>query len=231
MIALVALSLAAIAQEPGAFVPSPAPSDSTSLPELQPRGESAKVDEARARQLGQQFAACVTRGSRGAVRDYLAAFPSSTLAAKRVQAVLNEKADSCARVSEMTFSGNSLRGALYEAMYRRDFSTGGPMDFSAISPIDYATGEGADTAPTPLPEIALRLFADCAVRADVAGARALVLSPISEPGEQSALRAFLPAMKGCLPKDRQLSFSPSMARALVAETLYRLSEKAKEASL
>ncbi|MBX3594514.1 hypothetical protein [Sphingomonas sp.] len=218
---------AAEPQEPGGFTPSPPPSDSNQFDGRAPtrRKDPERLSDAEARKMVQAYAACTMRGSVREVRAYLATFPMSAPAGKLGQALARFK---CARVDRMYFTDGTFRGIFYEALYRRDFSSKWPSDFSAVPPIDYGKGVGVETVSDPGALIGLRRFADCVVRTDPGGARTFVMSAIAEPGERNAVQALIPTMQKCVIKDRELKFSPSMARALVAEALYRLSEKATE---
>jgi hypothetical protein len=120
-----------------------------------------------------------------------------------------------------------MRGLLYESLYRKDF---GKLDRSiaiaAAAPIAYlAAGDGA-VGSLGRNYRGLMLIGDCIVRSAPTEARVLVLSAVASRGEATAIEALGPALGTCVPAGRKISFSPEVLRGMIAEPLYRLSDRA-----
>jgi hypothetical protein len=120
-----------------------------------------------------------------------------------------------------------MRGLLYESLYRTDF---GKQDRSgaiaAAAPIEYlAAGDGA-VGSLGRNYRGLMLIGDCIVRSAPAQARVLVLSAVASRGEVTAIEALGPALGTCVPAGRKISFSTEVLRGMIAEPLYRLTDRA-----
>lgn len=179
--------------------------------------KDGKGDKPEIRKTMADFSRCLLDRASRTVPKYFAAFPMSQRASEIAQNLVDN--NRCLFEGSMRMQDNILRGALYEAAYRRDYANR-PLPPIAKSPqIDYVQGAKVDDKTGP--QIALRLMADCIVRAAPEGSRALILSDLST--EKQAFTAVVPHIDACIPQGKTISFSPSILRGLIAETLYRLS--------
>jgi hypothetical protein len=114
-----------------------------------------------------------------------------------------------------------VRGALYEAMYDRDYASGGPIDF-ANAPAPTVPGDGVN----PSLDAALLQFGACVVRAAPADARALLASQQGSSGEAASIAALNPHLSPCMVRGLTITFSAPMLRGVLAEAMYKLSRGA-----
>lgn len=214
-VALVGAPLA-LAQRTGTHVgPSPA-----QIPE----GAGVSKED-RARIAMYRYAECAVDRSRSRVELYLKTFPASKAAHKSANAL---SIDDCLSTGEMRFSEALFRSGAYDVLYRKNFQKEGAVDFSAVPAINYAAGRDAEPYGNTDSRIALRQIADCTVRKDPQASRALILSMVASKSEGAAFTQIVPAMSGCLLEGSKLSFSKSVFRGVIGETLYRLSVGASQ---
>ncbi|MCZ4343583.1 hypothetical protein O4H52_18375 [Sphingomonadaceae bacterium G21617-S1] len=189
-----------------------------------PKGKRSNDDQ-DVRRAMTKLAACVMRFAPKRIPAYLATFPGSDKAHDAGQRMTSGTI--CLQSGEMTLKERVLRGAVYELSYRQKFASQAP-DLAAVGSIDYSQGEPITDRTSP--HIALRLMADCAVRADGSDARALLLTSVATPEEKASFAALMPHVSACIPEGKTISFSQSVLRGLIAEVLYRLSTTVPTAS-
>lgn len=208
--ALVVASVAH-AQRTGSLVgPSPA-----QIPE---GGSFSKEDRARITMY--RFAECAVDKNRVRVEMYLKTFPGSKAAINGANML---SIDDCLSTGEIRFNEALFRSGVYDILYRNKFREDGPVDFSAVPAIDYAAGSDVEAGVHADSQITLRQIADCTVRKDPPTSRALILSMVASKAESAAFTTIVPSMGGCVFEGSKLTFSKSVFRGVIGETLYRLS--------
>lgn len=160
-------------------------------------------EEDRARQTMNSYAACLVRTRSVKVSRALAR-PTA-----EVQSALAGLADSsCLNDGKLKMSGDLLRGALYRALYLRDFARTAPV---------------SDAAPGAVPASSdvLQQFGYCVDQADPLNARAFVASVPATGAERAALQGLGPALSRCVAPGNNVRFSRSTLQGVLAEAAYR----------
>lgn len=191
-----------------------------------PEGPRANPED-RVRIAMYRYAECVVGNSRARVERYLDTFPGSKVAHKMANSLA---VDECLSSGEMRFSESLFRAGVYDVLYRRDFKTNGPVDFSSVPALDYAAGE-AGANDREQSRVALRNIADCTVRNDPKASRALILSMVAGNAEANAFTTVVSSMSPCVMEGSTLTFSKSVFRGVIGETLYRLSVAARQTAV
>jgi len=176
-----------------------------------------KIEARRATLL---MAECFVRGGRSFVMNFIA-YPAESKQARWAWGQLGYHRW-CLPDANMKFSGTLLRGALFQALYLRDFGATDAGSFAAVPVIDYAATYRAKSDKTFESAVGQSRFGDCVVRANPVTARSLIRSKIGSPEELSSFANLASALNGCVTKGRLVNFSRSALRGLVAEGLYRL---------
>lgn len=176
------------------------------------------------RKILYDYAACTVEESRKHVEQFLGTAPGSAEAEKLL---LRAAPHSCLLNGSMTLSSSAYRAAAYNVLYDLDFAQSGPLDFSAVAPIDYAQRGGGMTAEDVATQSVLRKLADCAVRHEPFAARQLVLAYPGSADETSAFGTFTPHLSACMTNDVTVTFSKFTLKGYVGEALYRLSIAAR----
>jgi hypothetical protein len=120
--------------------------------------------------------------------------------------------------------GNATRGAVAEALLRRDLSAiGSPRRgrLAAIFP-DEPTALGRAIGDGTRARAFLRL-GECVVRLEPVRSFALFSTPVASVEERRAFEALVPAMADCLPPGLEVQMRPPMVRSYLAEAAYRVS--------
>jgi hypothetical protein len=203
------LPIGAYAQDTGSLI--------RKAPAQIPSGTLDNAD--RARLAMYRYAECVVGRWPKRIDSYLLTFPGS----KDAHSAANRlSSDECLSSGEMKFNEPLFRASVYDFMYKSRYKKNGPLNFTAVAPIDYSRGRmdefgGADT------QIALRNIAECTVRKSPEDARQLAISMVVSRAESKAFDGLIPHMSSCVTKDVTLKFSKSIFRGVLGEVLYRLS--------
>ncbi|ABF53018.1 hypothetical protein [Sphingopyxis alaskensis] len=209
----------AYAQATGTYVgPSPA--------QIPDRAGISKEDRARIAMY--RYAECVVDKSRARVEKYLETFPGSKTARDSADRLA---VDACLSTGHMRFSETVFRSGVYDVFYRKQFQKDGPVDFSAVLPIDYSTGGEVQPDAVVQPHVSLRRISECAVRKAPQESRELILSMVASNAEASALDKIVPSVGSCVAEGNQLVFSRSALRGVIGEVLYRLSVAASQPTI
>lgn len=141
---------------------------------------------------------------------------------------------------EMSFGGDLYRYALAGALVRKDLVSRSLDDLNQVAPLDHlsvdeAPRQNADPkfskrkqaklAKSYRESIAtnfLSEYGECVVRADPAGAKAVLLSKPMKPDETTTFKALMPALQNCMPANNTLAFGPLMLRGSLSINYYRL---------
>lgn len=179
-----------------------------------PDGTMSEAEKARVTII--QYAVCLVGRRPAIVKRALAAYIDEASTSAFGQLTVSEcLADS----AQLAFPSSLLRGPLYMALYRREFSGREPAILA--EPIDFAAKAGIMPDNPKRDEfVALHGIADCVVRADPALARAAVLAPVRTSAETAAYAAVAPRLANCLPGGQQFRFNRLILGGLLAEALY-----------
>lgn len=156
----------------------------------------------RARDLMNQYGICIVSQHLGTARRALAEPEGPALN----RALAKLATDDCLFSGRLQMSQPLFRGALYRAMYLRDFAF---LPQDELAALKAARG---DALPT---------FGDCVARLSPDGARALVMASPATRSERDALDTLRPALSDCLPPKQQVRFTLWGLQATLAEALYK----------
>lgn len=178
--------------------------------------DTARLSEAeKAQRTMDAYGDCVLDHSAKRAAQYIVTVPGDASDKLAHGLAINE----CMYLGRLVFSDSVLRGALYRALYRRNFEKA-PVALKA-EPIDYmADFQGQ---PDRSQYVALRQFSECVVRANPAASRELTLALAGTQRAKTAFAMLMPAFGPCVPQGNNVSFSKSMIAGLIGESLYRLS--------
>lgn len=117
---------------------------------------------------------------------------------------------------------NAIRGAIVEALLKRDFTeTGLPRRRGSAPVFDIeAPAEEAPKAPGFDRAMAFLRFAECVFAVDPAQSVAVFRTEVGTPAERSAVRRLMPSMSACLTQG-ELSLQAPILRSYLAEAAYR----------
>jgi hypothetical protein len=148
----------------------------------------------------------------------------------------------CLESGQLTMPGaDFLRYGLAEALVRREFKIGLPVDFASAGPISHFQLDESDYQPKPgkrasarelqrleeqrNKDVAIRIlsiYGECVVRASPQAALRLVLSTPSAADEADAFGLLRPALSSCLAEGQTITLDKTGIRGSVALNLYRL---------
>ena len=183
------------------------------------------------------FGSCLVSRSPGRVAKMLSLAADSAEYRKMGNAIFDRSDDECLSsggvdgdgIGQLYFSSGLLRGALFNAIYLREFGRSGPADFSGVADTGYVVRYSAPMSTQAIAAIALEKYGECIAQADGANAKALILSGAGSADESAAFAALNPRFGTCLTKGNKIAFSKGMLRGVVAEGLYWLTRAATPA--
>lgn len=176
-----------------------------------------------ARQSLAEFAKCLSVNQAGRIGEIIA-LPADSTKYRRAALRLYETADAmCAGDATLKYNPVLFAGAMYEALYVRDFGYGGPAAFPESVTTRYVERYRAPYSADARQAIALEQFGECVARAEPGAARQLVLSVPGTPAEETQLAALKPRFGACVINGKTVEMSKGVIRGAVAEGLYRLS--------
>lgn len=197
--------------ELGSRIPHAAPAEI-------PLNRLSSAEKSRATILA--FSTCVVMRSRPAVEHALSLPADDALARK---ALVNLATSDCLRYGELDLTPSLMRGGLFNALYRSDFSKKAPSLYN--KPIDYRGDVNDPASPTSQSYLGLHNFADCVVRADPEDSRAIALASVASEAETTAFSRLSPALSGCVTIGQNIGFSKIMLTGALSEAIYRQSTK------
>lgn len=169
-----------------------------------------------------RYAQCAVLRSRGRTAR-LISLPVDQPEYKRLSNALVEgEDDGCLSGGELSFGGASFRGAIFEAVYQRDFGRSGPVVFDPALETGYAALYAQPYSAEARSAIAR--YGECIARRAGGDVRALVVSLPGSANEMQSFSALGPKLSGCLIKGERITFSKVVLRGALAEALYRLSK-------
>lgn len=186
-----------------------------------PRAKPATVDRASkgdaARQVFDDFAACLLGRRKRPVLDALA-LPSGS--AEQNEAFRRLVTSQCIFSGELHFGAETFRGSFYTALVRSKFGRKGAS--LVAEPADYAKASSPGVGVPPSPYlVGLLNFASCVVHKDPENARVAVIATAGSPKEDAAMAELAKVYDQCVYSDTTLRFSKGSLVGLLAEAYYR----------
>lgn len=186
---------------------------------------SGRLEQAVAWEITQQFGHCVIQESRRQAE----AIAGTTMSPTDVNAALRKMAsDECLRGGILKIPLPLMRGAIFTALYRRDFRSAQPVFLT--QPFDYKPISGAMGSPESNSFLAKMGVSSCLVRTEPLGSRALILARPGSQEEDAAFAQISPKLAACIQTGQTVKFSRSSLTSLIAEALYRESRAALTAA-
>lgn len=219
----------------------------TNIRSAEPRSD-LKEDEVR--KVQEKFGACVvkSRSQAAAAETYLLEVDHDDRELRKLIAKLADgdclvNAMNVLHGAEMRLPGDTMRYTLADALVRAQLPATPMTDLDRVARLELAIFNEADFQPKPgsrpskkrLAELEqarnarlganfLAAYSECVVRTDPAGSRALLAAHPVTPEEQASFRTLQPALGGCLPDGRTLSFGKGALRGAIAYSYYRLAK-------
>jgi len=191
------------------------------------QGCLAASNHANASNLSAEYlevqAECVLKGKIPKSLDQFFSLDPYSKEAGELGAKLSNPNCMASSVSEMRFSTPLLRGALYRAIYIRNFGLKAPLPEADQPTLDIEHEIKGNNDSNLNGYIILRKFSDCVVREDALNVRALIVADTASSDEGNALQALQADLGACLLHGQQVKFSKIELRGYLAEALYRLS--------
>ncbi|MBB5986225.1 hypothetical protein [Sphingobium lignivorans] len=205
------------AKEPktGSLVPS---TPSGSVPD-----RLGLTDETRGRMAVESFAECLVAKRADEVKAYVRLKHGSEGIKKLGQLI--EKNSSCLAYGTTRIHQNTLRGAVFRALYLKENG----RDKLALSGKVFPFAEHVDDAQSESGKVYLTLmeFGSCVVRSDPEAAKDFLLAEPDSAAETKALGALSSKFGSCFPQGPQATLSKSVLSAVLAEAAYREAEMGK----
>jgi hypothetical protein len=168
----------------------------------------SEIDQSR--EMLNQYGYCIMVQHFSGVRHALA-LPDDAA----VEAALMKFADNdCLFTGQMKMSPALLRGAIYRAMYLREFGYLSQTERAIVIPANGGPGNEVDAAPSTT-------FGGCVAKLAPDATRDLVISDPATSLEAKALDRLRPALADCLPPKQQFRLSRWALQAELAESLYK----------
>jgi len=187
-----------------------------------PTGPKSPADKARV--ATQQLAGCLIKQHRGSVLKAIQQEPWVDGAEKMLKSVVDDR---CLEAGELEIPTSLMRGAFYQELYREAYASALPVLPATAG--DLLVPNVASISDEGKAELAIRQFADCVARSDLADAHAFVISPAGSVQEDAALTALVPHLGGCLAKGSNWSLNRSSLGAALSEVLYREGAESRDA--
>jgi len=138
--------------------------------------------------------------------------------------------DECLSSGGIRFRSTTYRGALFQALYNRQYKSKAPLDFTAVKS-GYRELYPEDPSAEARGSIALINFGECVTKADPYTVRDLMRSLTGAASEDEAFIRLGPKLNACMPQGNQLTFSKAILKGVLAESIYRLSLAADEGQI
>jgi hypothetical protein len=209
---------ALLAQETGSLIRNrPAQIDSTST--------------AGARTTMLQFAQCIVGRDRGRVAR-MVELPVNDAEYGRLSKKLFDSMDEqCLGDGGLSFNTTLFTGALFDALYVREFRYNGPTAFPASVTTSYVARYTAPYSQEVRQALALEQFGECVARAEPAETRKLLLALPGTATEREQFALLTPRFGACVVKGSTVAMSKSIIRGALAEGMYRLSKVVADGAL
>jgi hypothetical protein len=193
------------------------------------RRKPAQIDinsKDAARQTLEVFAVCVVERQYGRVAK-LVNMRVDVPEYQKQSSGLTVYYDDCISTGEFRYNGDLLRGALFQAFYKREFKLKGPLEFAPAFDSGYAALYSEPYSPEARASIAQVKFGECVSRADATNVRQFISAPARSSMEASSIQALAPKLGPCIAQGNQIKFNKTVLKGMLAEGLYRLSMASK----
>lgn len=186
---------------------------------------SRELSAEESREAMSVFAACMVDKYPDRIRELLDMPVADPKTREHMKALLKSRCVAKANAGLLAMSPLLLRGALFEALYARDFGNGDRIEAFSTAKPQYPVGQhsGGETPTDAQTQTYARLMTvgECVVRLAPTAARELISSGIGGKEEQTKVQAIARAIPRCT--DKSMTLSKSILRMMIAEPLYRLS--------
>lgn len=190
--------------------------------------KAAQIDgnsEVDARRAAEDFGACLTDREKGRIAK-LVDLAVDTKEYETVYKALYNQSDECLSDGTLRIGELALRGAIFQALYTRDYSSNSILSFPPEVKTGYRGLYPAELSDKARMYLSLENFGECVVRVDPNNVRLLVTSRVGSSTENEAFRLLMPRFSACIVKDNEIRFSRTNLKGFLAEGLYRLSRAA-----
>jgi hypothetical protein len=124
---------------------------------------------------------------------------------------------------EMRLQPATFRGALYPALYRRDYGKAGPpAGMATVAAYDLSKEFDGDVSALPADYAPGRAIGDCIARKAPQDVHSMLVSYPWSRGEDATITRLKPVLANCLPSQQTVRFSREALRAYLGEAAYKL---------
>lgn len=185
--------------------------------------------EAMGRKVLGEFAECVVQAHKPLARKYVLTPADQRMSDDEFRKVAGARCLGFLR-GKLRMRPQQYRAALAERLVAVELKGRGPIDPAAKPALVWAMpkpsgrtdAERQEAAALATAEIYVGQLGECVVRANPAGAQALLATPIGDASELPAFRALGPAIPACVPKGETLKLNRATLREAIAISYYRL---------
>ena len=167
-------------------------------------------DDDQAREIMNRYGYCIVTKHLGGVRRALA-MPDE---AQQTEALRKLATEDCLFNGRLKMSPTLFRGAVYRAMYIRDFGMMSDQTRAIVTPVAGQASVEVDAAPSIT-------FGGCVAKLAPDATRELVISNVATPLEKKAIAALRPVLGDCVPPKQQVRVTVRGLQATLAESLYK----------
>jgi hypothetical protein len=136
--------------------------------------------------------------------------------------------DDCLSTGELSIPATVARGAIFEALYRKEFAAEPPLNLKDLPAYDYSAGYSRPFSAEAGNVIGLAVVGDCVARTSPIAAHELLVSVPGTAVEDRNVAVVARTLPGCIPPKQTFKFSRSVIRSSVAEGMYRLASILRE---
>lgn len=198
----------------------------------------ANFSDATRRQMGFDYAACITDKHPALAREYVLTDPTRDYKDERFRVFSDYKCVPETLKTDFTFLRMHADGSVYnmaEALLKRD-KPAIPADFASIPYLAHrepmklenykksgkmSQQEYAKRVERSIGEHTMSRIGECVVRADTSNAKALLDTEIGGEAEKAAIQLLLPSVGKCI-ENGSIKIRPEQLRGTVAFNLFRL---------
>lgn len=127
-----------------------------------------------------------------------------------------------AQINEMV-----LRGAIFQALYEREFGSNASLSFDPAMETGYRTIYGNSPSVADTFWISMEAFGECVAHADGEAVRTLIRLSPGSASEKEMFARLMPSLSACLPPGQKYKITRQVVKGFLAEGLYRLSVTAR----
>lgn len=177
-----------------------------------------------------RYADCIVGGekTRSVALEFIKSVPNTRESAELAAKASNSKclatdANPAHPITMMIIQPNVLRGALYPALYRRQFRKA-PVRTSIkdLPPLNLAGEFNGPLTALPVTYRPERALGDCVARSSPLAAHALLISRPWSLQDTGATEQLKPAIASCLVEGKTISLTRRALRAYIGEAMFKL---------